>query len=558
MRLGKIPVVFLFSGILFLVAGIDAQAQRNKPAPGTSANEPETKQSIQAELISALQEKFIGNPKGAISLLEAFTQKHPEIAAGHYELAELYVSNNMYSQALEEYKKATALDGKNKWYWVSLAEMYDYLKLYKESKEIYKKLAAMYPNELEYALSAVSILLQQGQLEEALDILTKIESEIGVTESINMEKYRLYMAQKKFLDALKELEKLQSLSPNETLYMGMAAEVYYAKGDKKKALESYLKILQIDSNNALIHLAIADYYQKEKELDNAFHYLEKAFANKAVDVDKKVMILLSFLEQAKNSDAHRKEGERLTKLLTETHPESPKSWSIAGDYALEQKNWRMALDDFGKVIEIDASKFIFFRQVGELSIRVEDYQKLQALASTSEEMYPMQPETFLYKGIALTQSNKFADAEKALNFGKELVIENPTLASNFMAALGTLYALKKETAKANESFDKAIQLAPGNYWAYQQYAMYAPTPEKGVSMADKSIMLAPEFPETYAAKAKVLYKKNNLTEATLAIEKAFQNGGNQIKSTLLLYADISEKNGNAAKATQLRAEANAI
>jgi len=438
-----------------------------------------------------------------------------------------------------------------------LAELYDFLKMYKESKDVYKKLAAMYPAELEFALSAESIAVQQGELAEAIGILDKIESEIGVSESINLEKYRLFMAQKKFPEALKELEKLENRFPGETLYIGMAAEVYYAKGDKAKALDAYQKILQRDSNNTLIHLAIADYYQKEKNLDKAFYHLEKAFVNQAVDIDKKVNILLSFLTQANQSEAHRKEGEKLNKLLTEAHPANPKSWSIAGDYALEQKNWRAALDNFMKVIELDASKFVFFRESARLAIRLEDYSALQKIANSAEELYPLQPEVYLYKGIYFTQTNKSTDGAEALAYGKELVIENALLESDFLSASGKLSAKENNLAKAIESFEKAIQLAPNNYWAYLQYALVSPS-EKAKTLIDKSIALAPDYPETYAAKAKILSSTNDLPGANTAIEKALENGGQQIKSVMLLYADITEKNGNTSKAAQIRAEANAI
>jgi tetratricopeptide (TPR) repeat protein len=535
-------------------------AQKNKKGKETASipkPEPDSKEKIQAELIEAVQQKIIGNTKVAYTLLETFTKKHPEIAAGHFELAEISVSSRLYTQAITSYTQATILDSKNKWYFVRLAELYDFLKMYKESKDVYKKLAAMYPTELEFALSAVSIAVQQGELTEAIGILDRIESEIGVSESINLEKYRLFMAQKKFPEALKELEKLENKFPGETLYIGMAAEVYYAKGDRAKALDAYQKILQRDSNNTLIHLAIADYYQKEKNLDKAFYHLEKAFINQAVDIDKKVNILLSFLSQAKQSEVHRKEGEKLNKLLTEAHPANPKSWSISGDYALDQKDWRTALDNFMKVIELDASKFIFFRESAQLAIRLEDYNALLKITSTAEELYPLQPEVYLYKGIYLMQTNKLGEASETLAYGKELVIENPLLSSDFLSASGTLSAKENDKTKASESFEKAIQVSPNNYWAYLQYARVS-SQDKAKTLIDKSISLAPDYPEVYAAKANILLLSNDLSGANVAIEKAIENGGKQIKSVMLLYADITEKNGNTSKAAQIRAEANAI
>lgn len=561
MRFREISYILVFCG-LGLGTGLPAaSAQKNKKVPVAEPSQAVTKQQIEAEFIEAMQEKLIGNTKISLTLFGAFTKKHPEVAAGHFEFAELSVVNGIYSQALPAYQRAVELEPKNKWYKVRLAELYDFLKMYRESKEVYKKLAEMYPADLEYSLSAAAIMVQEGKLGEAVELLDNIEKQIGVTPDLNLEKYRLYMGQKKYPEALKELEKLQARYPNETLYWGMSAEVYQARGESKKALEAYQKILQTDSNNTLIHLAIADYYQKEKDLGNAFRHLEKAFANPGVDVDKKVMILLSFLDQSKNSELHRQEGEKLTRLLTQVHPENAKSWSITGDYCLEQKNWRGAMEAFMKSAELEPSKFIFFRQTAQLASRVEDNAVLSKIAASAEELFPMQPEVYLYKGLALMQAGKTAEAEEALNYGKELVIENPLLGSDFLAALGKLSALKKAPAQAYEYFDKAITTAPENYWAHLQYAKAlanAGQNDKAKSMADKSIALTPNFPEAYAVKAQALLQSNDLKGATENIEKSIQNGGKQIKSVLMLYADITEKNGNTAKAAQIRAEANAI
>lgn len=560
-RFSKTVLVCALGGATTVFVLPTAAQKRNREPSVAAAPGAYTKQEIEAEFLDALQQKLIGNSKISLTLFGAFIKKYPDVAAGHYQFAELSVANGIYSQALPAYQRAAELDPQNKWYLLGLAELYDFLKMYKESKDVYKKLSELYPSELEFALSAVSILVQEGKLPEAVGLLDKIEQQIGVTADINMEKYRLYMVQKKYPEALAELGKLQAQYPDETLYLGMSAEVYYAKGDKKKAMEAYEKILAADSNNTLIHLAIADYYQKEKNLDNAFYHLEKAFENPEVEIDKKVMILLSFLDQAKNSDVHRKEGEKLTRLLTEVHPKDPKSWSIAGDYCLEQKNWRGAMEAFRQSAELDPSKFILFRQTAQLAIRTEDYATLKKVAETTEELFPMQPEVFLYKGIALNRAGKPGDAGEALRYGMELVIENPLLTSDFWAALGRTAALEKDMPKAYGYFQKAITAAPENYWGYVQYARTLVDDrqyEKARSYAESAVRLAPDYPEGYMVKAQILKETGDLPGATENIEKALKNGGNQIKSALLLYADITEKNGNPAKAAQIRAEANAI
>jgi len=558
---GILKIGFLLT-LMSLGSGIDAFCQKEKKGKQAEAVIPKNKQEMEAEFIDATSEKILGNFKTAHTLFAAFVKNYPEIAAGHYEYGELSALNGIYSQAVPAFEKAVEIEPANKWYRVRLAEMYDFLKMYKESKAQYMKLAELYPKELEFALSAASIWVEEGKLSEAIQLLDKIELQIGVTEEINLEKYRLYMAQKKFPEALKELEKLQTVYPRNTVFLGMSAEVYQAKGDKKKAMEIYQQILQNDSSNTLIHLALADYFQKEKDLEKSFFYLEKAFQNKEVDIDQKIMILLSFLDQSKASETHKKQGEKLTRLLTEIHPESAKSWSISGDYALSSSNWREALASFNKVLSLEQSKFIFFRQTAQLAIRVEDYASLKKTVDAAEELFPVQPEVFLYKGILLMNTGKLSDAEEALNYGKELVIENPILSADFMAMLGKLSGLKNDFSKADEYFKKANSISNLSYISTLEYARFLSSrkqnPETALSLAEQSIKLAPDYPETYAAKAYVLFNQDKVSESAAIIEMAMNKGGNQIKSELLLYAQILEKTGNSTKAAEIKKQAELI
>ncbi|MCG9911812.1 MAG: tetratricopeptide repeat protein [Flavobacteriales bacterium] len=537
-----------------------AQKKKKKEKKSFLYVEP-TKQEIEGEYLDALKEKILGNTKTSLALFAAFIKNHPEIAAGHFEFAELSRVNGIYSQALPAYQKAVILEPSNKWYKVGLAELYDFLKMYKEAKEVYKKLAEEYPKEIEFALSAAGILVQEGKLSEALVYLDKIEQQIGVTKEINMEKYRLLMAQKKYPEALKELEKLQNTYPGESLYLGMAAEVYHAKGDKKKALETYQKILQNDSSNTLIHLAIADYYQKENELNKAFFHLEKAFSNKEVSIDKKVMILLSFLEQSTKSEVHKQEGEKLTRLITEIHAEDPKSWSIRGDYLLGDARWRDALAAFQQVIQLDPSRFIFFRECAVLCVRLEDLKTLKNVLDKAEELYPLQPEVFLYRGIYYYQQKKLGDSEEQINYGKELIVDNPVQASQFMAMSAVLAGEKNDFATAQNGFQKAMNTDASGSFAKLEYTRYlnrTAAYELALSAADSYIKLAAFVPEGYAEKAKALFKLNRTDEAEASIEKALKLGGTEIKSILLLAAEIAEKKGNSEKANQYRTSAQSI
>lgn len=544
--------------VFILFGAAKALPQKEKRGKEKVTGPGETRQEIEAQFIEALQEKITGNYKTSLALFAAFVRKYPEIAAGHYEFGELSALNGIYSQALPAFQRAVELEPNNKWYRVRLAEMYDFLKMYKEARETYKKLSEMYPKELEYALSAASILVDEGRLSEALALLDKVEQQIGVTQEINLEKYRLFMAQKKFNEALKELEKLQKAYPKETLYFGMAAEVYFSKGDKKKALEMFETILKNDPSNTLIHLSLAEYYRKEKDPAKSFYHLEKAFENPLVEMDKKMMVLLSLLEEVKNSEEYSRQADTLTRILTEVHPEDPKSWSIRGDFFLEKKRWREALGAFRRVLSLEKSKFIFYRQCFQLARRLEDYGELKKIAEEAEELFPVQPEISLYKGLALLKTGKLSEAGEVISYGKEMVIDNPELTAEFQTASAMLSAAGKDNAEAENRFEKAVATYGKSAYIRAEYARFLTETgkfDKALVQAEEAIKLSPETPEGYLAKAGALFKSGKSTEAEDVMAAGLKVGAGEIKRAVMLYADILESNGNKAGAEEIRKQA---
>ncbi len=269
---------------------------KNRQQPSTAAAPGAyTKQEIEAEFIEALQEKLIGNSKISLTLFGAFIKNTPM-----WPQAILSSGNFPWPTAFTR-RRFPLTKGPWNWNrrtngtWWALAELYDFLKMYKESKDVYKKLSELYPTELELRFSAVSILVQEGKLlRKPSACWIKIEVNRtpfeGVTAEINMEKYRLYMAQKKVhTERLgRNWPSLHAHVPARNLVLGhVGGGILCQMGDKKEALEAYEKILATDSNNTIIHSAVADFYQKEKNLDKAFYHLEKASVNLEVAIRPK-------------------------------------------------------------------------------------------------------------------------------------------------------------------------------------------------------------------------------------------------------------------------------
>ena len=74
-------------------------------------------------IIFAIEEKILGNPDNAASLYSEVIRRDPGNAASMYELANIYVDQKKYADALFFSKSAYLIDRRNSWYALSYAEI---------------------------------------------------------------------------------------------------------------------------------------------------------------------------------------------------------------------------------------------------------------------------------------------------------------------------------------------------------------------------------------------------------------------------------------------------
>ncbi len=190
--------------------------------------------------------------------------------------------------------------------------------------------------------------------------------------------------------------------------------------------------------------------------------------------------------------------------------------------------------------------------------RIEDYDLLSQLTSEAEELFPVQPEISLYKGLAQNKLGKKNDAAETLSFGKEMVIDNPQLTAEFYAASGMLAASQGQTTDAENFFQKALTTFPADYLVRADYAAFllaTGQSQKALVQADESVRLAPEMPEGFLMRCEILQKNGNLKEARTVMEQCLKNGGGEIKRALLLYASILTSEGDIKKAEEIKKQA---
>ena len=279
------------------------------------------KEEVTNLFMDATKARLIGETEKAISLYESCLAKNPDHSASMYELAQIYFETNDYESAARFAEKASDIEPGNKWYKLLLVEIYGKAGKKKELLDICEKLVKQDNDNVDYLYELANAYLMNDDGNNAIKTYDKIENHLGVSEEISLQKERIFVILKKFDQAAAELKKLIPEFPDqESRYLSMLAEMYMQAGKTEEAAQYYQKVLDKDPQNPYIHITLSDYYRQKGDKKRSFDELKLGFANKALDIDTKIRVLLSYFTDNDSYNANKAEVIGLAEILVQTHP----------------------------------------------------------------------------------------------------------------------------------------------------------------------------------------------------------------------------------------------
>jgi tetratricopeptide (TPR) repeat protein len=140
------------------------------------------------------------------------------------------------------------------------------------------------------------------------------------------------------------------------------------------------------------------------------------------------------------------------------------------------------------------------------------------------ELFPTDAEIYYYTGLGYL---KLLDYEKSLELlitGRDLVIENPELLSQFYSSLGSVYFKKNNWPESENAFEQALIQNPDNATALNNYAYYLALKkvqlDKAMGIVQYAVSMQPDnaiYLDTYGF---ILFQKKQYQSAGVELEKA--------------------------------------
>jgi tetratricopeptide (TPR) repeat protein len=506
-------------------------------------DEQERKQKeFEMLFVEALKQKMFGNAQATIQLLSSCLELDPNSAAAMYELASIHAANNDFTSASLLIEKAISINPGNKWYKLLLAQIYQQQRKFESASEIYSQLLKNEPENQEYLYMRAALLANAGKNEEAINAYNLLEQKTGVNEQISLEKQQLYISMGKVDNAFAEIQRLIDFNPSETKYYGVLADLYLEQGDEQNALKNYNKIIEMEPDNGFVHFSLANYYLTKGDFEKSFEETKIGFLSDEVEIETKLqlyMMLTSNREQTKITD---EKDQELIQVLMEKHTGDFLVHTIYAENLLRKNKLAEAREQLLIAVEIEPNDYMIWERILFIDNDLQDWDGLYQHSKNAIDYFPNQPQPYFLNAIACIQLEKYNETISITDEGMDYIVDNKLFQGQFLMLKGeAVYKLNRQD-EAFKLFDKAIELAPENYIALNNYAYYLSLAGKDLDKAEKmSARVIERFPDnsTYLdTYAWVLFKKGEYKLARFYMQSALNYGGQENPTLLEHYGDI--------------------
>ncbi len=509
---------------------------------------------------NALKAKLLGNYQEAANLFKECTLIAPKEATSYYELAHIFEINKQKELALECAQKAIRLAPENYWYGIQYAHSLQRNGYGDESIKQYKKIIEKHGGTIDLYFDLAGLQLYSGKYKESITTFNLIEKKTGISKEISVQKEKIYIKMGDIDNAAKEIEALIDAYPDELKHLVLLAELYLANDLNEKALAVYQSILQQDPENPFANLSMYDYYKKTGNQEMASAAIKKAFASQDLNIDTKMKILLSYFSTTKSEE--KKEALALNKILIETHPKDAKSYTIYADFLYQDRKLEGAKENYLKALSLDNSKLPIWNQLIFIESELKDIEGLLRDSKAAIELFPNQPLFYYFYGATNLQNKNYEEAIDYLTLGKDYVIGNPPLLTQFYSSLGDAHNSLKAYEKSDDAYENALKIDSKNIYVLNNYAYYLSLRNDKLARAEELSGLCNEleanqanYQDTYAW---ILYKQGKFVQARDWLEKALENGGEKSTTILEHLGDTYAKLNNIEKALTFWKQAKTI
>ncbi len=435
----------------------------------------------------------------------------------HYNLGSLYYNSQQhYSEALSEFRRALEIQPNNEDYNLAVATTLDALGELDAAEAEFSKIIRKYPDMARAYYGRAETLRRRGETERAR------------------------------LDA----EKALTLDPKLAAAFFLLGKVFTATGEPRKALEAYLQVIKLEENHINAHYQLRLLYRrlgmaKEAEKEKQIHERLKA----QLDSASAVIFGTNYLKQGDFSRAEEQFTSAV--LIDPTNTEALYNLGLVqqhkGDYAA-------AVETFKRALTLNPNLPILHAYLGQLLAKQGRAAEARLhLARAGElEAQDFAVSYAIARGFLLLRD--YPQAESWFLHSLQLWPNRPAV----LIELFQLYTIVENTEKAQLFAERAIEATPQDArLRYRVGLFFASEKQFGRAIEElrKAIELKSDYDKPYFVLASIHYDLRQINLASKALEEYLRLSPNSGEGHYFMGKLLLEKGDIEKAITELKAAA---
>ena len=418
--------------------------------------EPDTialaQDEFQENFYESLKQKGIENYDKAILSLEkclTFNENDPAI---HFELGKNYLQIKNYTQAETSFQKATQIVPTNKWYWDGLYQVYFKTRQYNKGIEVLEKIVVLDPN---YQDEMVMLFMYTQQYDKALSLIDVLTETVGKSERRSQYKAQILSMNRYKIQEKERLIEMIKKYPYEEIHYITLIELYNQNSEIDKAFETAQELAENIPTSEWAQISLYKHFLEQKQYDQAILSMQKVLSSPFIDDKIKHRVMNEFLIFVSNNPTYQSALDEAIRLFG-----ASSDVFVAkeiGKFYHEKKNWTLAAKYYELAYEIN-------EQDNELNIlllqsyeNTQNFEALEKKAVLMIESFPLQPDLYLYAGVALNKKSEYKKAQNYLEMGLDYLVENKPLEKQFYQQLSISFQGQNDPEKAARYLKKATE-----------------------------------------------------------------------------------------------------
>lgn len=419
-----------------------------------------------------------------------------------------------------------------------------------EALRVWSRLVGLFPSNVNFKYKLADTYAAKGNFKQAIAIYDSIEVNEGMSIPITLRKVNYHMAYNDTAGSIDEglrLVKSASANVDYNLFMG---NMYLQFAEHDSAMLYFDKALEIDPNNGYAYLYKADYYKLTGDSVNYDKQIYNALINKNIEIDQKISVLTDYVrESLRDTIMASERAENLFSVLIDQHPHESAIHDLYSQYLVTVKDYGGAAEQLGYVLDLEPANAENWKKLMLINLMDENYEEAFKAADKALEYNPDNIELYQYIAPAYYQIEEYDKAIATYAVAMEKAdTTDSELMSSLASGLGDVYFMKKDTLKAFEQYEKALEYNPGNIMAMNNYAYFLAESGQDLDKAERlsgmSVKYEPENPTYLDTYAWIYFKKGEYSLALTYMKAAIANSdGEQSAELYEHYGDILFMNG---------------